>query len=115
MKRSNAPWGGMVKVISILSRVVRSGAVVMAACGGQATMRDIPDAPPDAAPDAEIIEGTRITIGTYPYGFEGEAPFNTTLVAFRDGDGPWRALNGHDGIYVAGAKADRYNVATICA
>src|SRR5262245_4806149 len=90
---------GMGNVFSISSRVALASvvtAVAAAACGGPAMMHDVADAAPDA-PDVEIIEGTKITIATYPYGFEGETPFNTTLVAFRDGDGPWRALTGHDG------------------
>ena len=61
--------------------------------------------------DAGSIEGATITITTY----RDALPQNTTLVAFRDGDGGWQVLTGHDGVYVAQALAEQYSVVTACA
>jgi hypothetical protein len=56
-----------------------------------------------------------IIIQTFP----GEPPYgghpeNTTLLAFQDGDGPWRELQGTNGTYSAPVTGQRYAVAAIC-
>jgi hypothetical protein len=58
----------------------------------------------------------QITIKTYPGGvpIPGDPSSNATLVAFQDGDQPWRTLDGTGGIYHAVVTSERYGVAVGC-
>src|SRR5213078_3201934 len=59
---------------------------------------------------------SQITIRTYPGGVPvaDEPSSNATLVAFQDGDQPWRALDGTGGVYHATVTGERYGVAVGC-
>lgn len=57
-----------------------------------------------------------VTIKAFPDGVPSalNRPENAILVAFQDGDGPWRGLAGDGGVYHAAVSDERYGVAIVC-
>jgi hypothetical protein len=91
---------------------------VLIACGDHASSSrpETPDAAvdsggdagggSDAAPSAVAITFTNQSL----YG----QSLNATLVAYQDGDGPWREVTGHDGVYELSITSGRYGLFAGC-
>jgi hypothetical protein len=96
-----------------------AGAIVMGCDNDHPRTEVDASVPVDAGPDAAQVDAapvpTQITIRTFAPGVGHIGPTaNATLVAFQDGDGPWAALTGAGGIYLAISKMGRYAVAIGC-
>jgi hypothetical protein len=70
---------------------------------------DAPDDGADTADDGYVLPAGTLTILTGP----GALPANAPFVAFRDGDGPWQAATGTDGVYELDCTTGRYGVAIL--
>jgi hypothetical protein len=103
--------GNLVRYFTVW---IVAGAVVTGCDNDRPRTEADASVPVDAAPDAAPVPA-QITIRTFTPGVGHVGPTaNATLVAFQDGDGPWTALTGAAGVYLAITNTGRYAVAVGC-
>jgi len=84
----------------------------LAGCGTVPPADRTPDGGPGGDPDAAGPSGP-VTIAITNQQVSGRATA-AALVAIQDGDGPWQAVTGTDGVYRASVSAARYGMVVAC-
>jgi hypothetical protein len=85
----------------------------LAACGKVPPADRAPDGGPSGGSDGAVDASGPVTITLTNQRVSGQTG-NAALVAFQDGDGPWQAITGTDGVYKASVSAARYGTFVAC-
>jgi len=86
---------------------------VLAACGKVPPADRAPDGGASGGSDGATDASRPVTITLTNQRVSGQTG-NAALVAFQDGDGPWQAVTGTDGVYKASVSAERYAMFVAC-